>query len=119
MPGLELELGAGEAAMRKVEEAREQRVVGRWAPVTWIGVEPDVERLDEGLAVLGVGRLVQRVVASEQQLEHLARRRERPVGRQEDVYIGRLELPVVVRQALHEPLHRARLQEAHTHCLPF
>lgn len=119
VPGLELELRAGQPAMGKVQEPREQRVAGRRAPVTWIRVQPDVERLDEGLAVLRGRDLVERVVPLEQELEDLAGRRERPVGGQEDVYVGRLELAVVVGQALDQTLHRAGLEEAHAHRLPF
>jgi len=69
--------------------------------------------------LFAAGALVQGVVSREQQLEDITRAGERPVRRQKDVYVGGLQLAVVVRQALHQPLHRARLQEAYPHRLPF
>lgn len=121
VPGLKLELGAEQAPMREVEESGEERVVGGRLPVAGIRVQPDVQGLDQGLAMLlaAAGVLVQGVVSREQQLEDLARRRERPISRQEDVYVGGLQLAVVIRQALDQPLHRAGFQEAHPHRLPF
>lgn len=118
--GLKLELGAVEALLRELEEPGEQGMTRGWLPVAQIGVQPDVQGLDQGLAVLlAAGAALQGVVSREQQLEDLMRARERPIRRQEDVYVGGLQLAVVVRQALDQPLHRAGLQEAHPHRLPF
>lgn len=120
VPGLKLELGAKEAPLREVEEPGEERVVGGWLPVARICVQPNVQGLDQGLAMLlAAGVLVQGVVSREQQLEDLLRRREGPISRQEDIYVGGLQLAVVVCQTFHQPLHRAGFQEAHPHRLPF
>lgn len=120
VPGLKLELRAEQTPMREVEEPREEGVVGGWLPVARIRVKPDVEGLDQGLAMLlAAGVLVQGVVSREQQLEDFTRRRERSIGRQEDVYVGGLQLAVVVRQALDQPLHRPGFQETHPHRFPF
>lgn len=79
-----------------------------------------MQSLDEGLAVLlAAGGPVQGVVSREQQLEDFTRAGERPVCRQEDVYVSGLQLAVVVRQTFDQPLHRAGLQETHSHRLPF
>lgn len=69
--------------------------------------------------LLATGVPVQGIVSREQQLEDLMRAGERPVRRQKDVYVGGLQFAVVVCQALDQPLHRAGLQEAHPHRLPF
>ena len=41
------------------------------------------------------------------------RRSESPIGGEEDVDVGGLELPRVARQGLHQLLHCARLDEPH------
>lgn len=118
--GLKLEFGADKTLLRELEEPGEQGMIGRWFPVARIGVQPDVQGLDQGLAVLlAAGAPVQGVESREQQLENLTWAGESPVRRQEDVYVGGLQFAVVVRQALDQPLHRAGLQEAHPHRLPF
>lgn len=119
MPRFYFKLGAGQPPVGKVEQPRKQWMTGRGPPVTWVGVQPYVQGLDEGLSVLGVGGLVQRVVPREQQLEHLARRRKRPVSGQKDVYVGRFQFSVVVCEALHQTLHRTGFQKPHPHRLPF
>lgn len=118
--GLKLELGADETLLRELEEPGEQGVIGGWLPIAQVSVQPDVQGLDQGLAVLlATDAPVQGVVSREQQLEDLTRAGERPVRCQEDVYVGGFQFAVVVRQALDQPLHRAGLQEAHPHRLPF
>lgn len=118
--GLKFELGAEETLLRELKEPGEQRVIGGWLPVARVSVQPDVQGLDQGLAVLlAAGAPIQGIVSREQQLEDLTRAGERPVCGQKDVYVGRLQFAVVVRQALDQPLHRAGLQEAHPHRLPF
>lgn len=52
VPGLKLELRAEQASMREVEEHGEERVVGGRLPVTRICVQPNVQGLDQGLAML-------------------------------------------------------------------
>lgn len=117
---LKLELRADEALLRELEEPGEQGMARGWLPVARVCVQPDVQGLDQGLAVLlAADAPVQGVVSREQQLEDITRAGERPVRCQEDVYIGGLQLAVVVRQALDQPLHRAGLQETHPHRLPF
>lgn len=88
MPGLKLELGAEEMPMREVQQPGEEGMVRGRLPVTRICVQPYVQGLHQGLAVLlAAGTIVERVVPGEQQLEHLTRGRERPIRRQEDVYV--------------------------------
>lgn len=109
--------------MREVEDSAEQGVVRGRLPVAWIGVQPYVKSLDQSLSVLltcqGTGSLIEGIVPRQQQLQHFPRRGERPIRRQEDIDIRRLEFPVVVRQTFHQPLHRACFQETHPHRLPF
>ena len=109
--------------MREVEDSAEQGVVRGRLPVAWIGVQPYVKSLDQSLSVLltcqGTGSLIEGIVPRQQQLQHFPRRGERPIRRQEDIDIRRLEFPVVVRQTFHQPLHRAGFQETHPHRLPF
>lgn len=96
--GLKLEFGADEALLRELEESGEQGMIRGWLPVARVSVQPDVQSLDQSLAMLLAP--VQGVVSREQQLEDVTRAGERPVRRQEDVYVGGLQLAVVVRQAL-------------------
>lgn len=71
------------------------------------------------------GRLQGVIVSSEsfiplqQQLEHLGRLAEAPVGGQEDVDVSGLELAIISGQSLDQPLDGARLHEAYSHRFPF
>jgi len=97
--GLKLELGAGETLLRELEEPGEQGMVGGWLPVVRVSVQPDVQGLNESLVMLlAADAPIQGVISREQQLEDLTWGGECPVRRQEDVYVGGLQLAVVVRQ---------------------
>lgn len=64
VPGLKLELRTEQAPMREVEEPGEEGVIGGWFPVARICVQPNVQGLDQGLAMLlAAGVLVQGVVS--------------------------------------------------------
>ena len=53
-----------------------------------------------------------------QEVEHLLGRGKRPVGGEEDIDVGGLQLPRVAGQGLDQALEGARLEEADSHRLP-
>lgn len=61
----------------------------------------------------------QLLIPFQQQLEHLLRRGETTIGREENINIRRLQFPIISSQRFHQFLQCASLHKTHPHCFPF